>query len=182
MKIIQTLSGWLITLFVLERWWCISPYCELYSDDSLTLTFFMDWLETDPLVYPPSTQSVGEASLWPALHNAHGQEECVQIFLCSLCCWTTKCKVNCIGICWDSDRLWVNVLMSSMSLVYATWWTDWFKCVWCKNVCVCDYFNEGDANVHPRIFYSICLSASVKWFSHTVDRVNSFRAARINWL
>eukprot|EP00063_Salmo_salar_P011465 XP_013986300.1 PREDICTED: uncharacterized protein LOC106564648 isoform X1 [Salmo salar] len=61
---------------------------------------------------PPSTPSVGETCLWPALHNAHSQEERVQTFLLSLCLWTTKCKVNCISICtslssavWDSAQL-----------------------------------------------------------------------------
>lgn len=69
----------------------------------------------------PLPPSVGEASLGPALQNAHGQEEHVQTFIRSLCCWTTKCKVNCIGICtylvqlgqWSFVSECINVLSPS---------------------------------------------------------------------
>jgi hypothetical protein len=51
---------------------------------------------------------VGDLSLSHPLHpqveklqNAHGQEECGQTGMCSLCCWTTKCQVNCICTCTD---------------------------------------------------------------------------------
>ena len=52
-------------------------------------------------------------------HSEESHESCVQIFISSLCCWTTKCKVDCIGICtylvqlgqWSFVSECINVLM-----------------------------------------------------------------------